>query len=266
MQPVKTGVFLTLWAYRAALCVWFKPPYCTRSNLYHFHVGVATLLEKIVTVLTLACTVNSIFLHSPSKYFGEDLSIEKFKMYHPDFIRYLRNRWANYLQSRRTEWKHGSSLKSESTNTDLFMLCVFSCFRFLRSPSLKKFWNIYRPTTGAVMLLAALHTCSKVEFTSTAYFCQPAVYSLTSLYLPDTVRMFWLSCWPCKCTFLWRCVVIVLIMTRSNQFCGSAFRKHEVVLFLYLSNHWQVPTEPKHVMTLKTAFSPVWQEWKIRWK
>ncbi|XP_045924723.1 alpha-N-acetylgalactosaminide alpha-2,6-sialyltransferase 2 isoform X1 [Micropterus dolomieu] len=62
----------------------------------------------------------------PSKYFGEDLSIEKFKMYHPDFIRYLRN-------------------------------------RFLRSPSLKKFRNIYRPTTGAVMLLAALHTCSKVS-------------------------------------------------------------------------------------------------------
>lgn len=36
------------------------------------------------------CHVSS---HSPSKYFGADVSSEKLKMYHPDFIRYLRNRW-----------------------------------------------------------------------------------------------------------------------------------------------------------------------------
>ncbi|KAM7381109.1 hypothetical protein PAMA_012106 [Pampus argenteus] len=63
----------------------------------------------------------------PSKYFGKDVSAEKLKMYHPDFIRYLRN-------------------------------------RFLRSNALKtKYKDIYRPSTGAVMLLAALHTCDKVS-------------------------------------------------------------------------------------------------------
>ncbi|XP_041818358.1 alpha-N-acetylgalactosaminide alpha-2,6-sialyltransferase 2 [Chelmon rostratus] len=63
----------------------------------------------------------------PTKYFGEDVSAEKLKMYHPDFIRYLRN-------------------------------------RFLRSNALKtRYKDIYRPSTGAVMLLAALHTCDKVS-------------------------------------------------------------------------------------------------------
>uniref|UniRef100_UPI0037E98A45 alpha-N-acetylgalactosaminide alpha-2,6-sialyltransferase 2 n=1 Tax=Semicossyphus pulcher TaxID=241346 RepID=UPI0037E98A45 len=63
----------------------------------------------------------------PTKYFGQDVSAEKLKMYNPDFIRYIRN-------------------------------------RFLRSKVLKGHHkNIYRPSTGAVMLLAALHTCDKVS-------------------------------------------------------------------------------------------------------
>ncbi|CAN9508649.1 unnamed protein product [Ophioblennius macclurei] len=64
---------------------------------------------------------------SPFTYFGKDVSAEKLKMYHPDFIRYLRN-------------------------------------RFLRSTVLKtKYKDIYRPSTGATMLLAALHTCDQVN-------------------------------------------------------------------------------------------------------
>ncbi|XP_063077995.1 alpha-N-acetylgalactosaminide alpha-2,6-sialyltransferase 2-like [Engraulis encrasicolus] len=64
---------------------------------------------------------------TPPTYFGENPSVEKFKMYHPDFIRYLRN-------------------------------------RFLRSSVLKgRYKDIYRPSTGAVMLLAALHTCDQVS-------------------------------------------------------------------------------------------------------
>nr|XP_046232929.1 alpha-N-acetylgalactosaminide alpha-2,6-sialyltransferase 2 [Scatophagus argus]XP_046232930.1 alpha-N-acetylgalactosaminide alpha-2,6-sialyltransferase 2 [Scatophagus argus] len=63
----------------------------------------------------------------PSKYFGEDVSADKLKMYHPDFIRYLRNRF----------------LRSNALNT--------------------RYKDIYRPSTGAVMLLAALHTCDKVS-------------------------------------------------------------------------------------------------------
>lgn len=64
---------------------------------------------------------------SPSMYFGEDVSAEKLKMYHPDFIRYLRNRF----------------LRSHAMNT--------------------KYRDIYRPSTGATMLLAALHTCDQVD-------------------------------------------------------------------------------------------------------
>ncbi|XP_073723227.1 alpha-N-acetylgalactosaminide alpha-2,6-sialyltransferase 2-like isoform X2 [Misgurnus anguillicaudatus] len=63
----------------------------------------------------------------PPKFFGENVTVESFKMYHPDFIRYLRNRFL-----------HSSRLKTYA----------------------KKF---YRPTTGAVMLLAALHTCDEVD-------------------------------------------------------------------------------------------------------
>ncbi|KAM6951515.1 alpha-N-acetylgalactosaminide alpha-2,6-sialyltransferase 2 [Aplochiton taeniatus] len=64
---------------------------------------------------------------SPPSYFGKNVTAEKLKMYHPDFIRYLRN-------------------------------------RFLRSRALKtKYKDIYRPSTGAVMLLAAVHTCDQVS-------------------------------------------------------------------------------------------------------
>ncbi|KAJ3607344.1 hypothetical protein NHX12_024395 [Muraenolepis orangiensis] len=58
---------------------------------------------------------------NPSTYFGEDASTEKLKIFHPDFVRYLRNRF------------------------------------------LPRFRDIYRPTTGCVMLLAALHTCDQVN-------------------------------------------------------------------------------------------------------
>ncbi|XP_030389800.1 alpha-N-acetylgalactosaminide alpha-2,6-sialyltransferase 2-like isoform X4 [Gopherus evgoodei] len=63
----------------------------------------------------------------PEQYFGKHLRAEKFKMFHPDFIRYVRN-------------------------------------RFLRSSILDTpQWRLYRPSTGAVMLLAALHTCDEVS-------------------------------------------------------------------------------------------------------
>lgn len=47
------------------------------------------------------------------------------------------------------------------------------CFllRFLRSSTLKtKYKDIYRPSTGAVMLLAALHTCDQVDTPPPALF------------------------------------------------------------------------------------------------
>ncbi|XP_056627304.1 alpha-N-acetylgalactosaminide alpha-2,6-sialyltransferase 2 [Triplophysa dalaica] len=64
---------------------------------------------------------------NPPKYFGEDVTVEKFKIYHPDFTRYLRNRFL-----------HSGLLRTGA----------------------KRF---YRPSTGAVMLLAAIHTCDQVD-------------------------------------------------------------------------------------------------------
>ncbi|XP_030195734.1 alpha-N-acetylgalactosaminide alpha-2,6-sialyltransferase 2 [Gadus morhua] len=64
---------------------------------------------------------------TPPKYFGEDATAEKLKMLHPDFVRYLRN-------------------------------------RFFTAQTLKKrYREIFRPSTGSVMLLAALHTCDQVS-------------------------------------------------------------------------------------------------------
>nr|XP_033817610.1 alpha-N-acetylgalactosaminide alpha-2,6-sialyltransferase 2-like [Geotrypetes seraphini] len=63
----------------------------------------------------------------PSYYFGQNLSTEKFKMLHPDFMRYLRN-------------------------------------RFLWDPVLNtEDRDVYRVSTGAAMLLAAVHVCDQVS-------------------------------------------------------------------------------------------------------
>ncbi|KAJ1130273.1 hypothetical protein NDU88_008627 [Pleurodeles waltl] len=63
----------------------------------------------------------------PQSYFGPEASAHKFKILHPDFIKYL---------------------------TD----------RFLKSNLLKsQYANLYMPSTGALMLLTALHTCDQVS-------------------------------------------------------------------------------------------------------
>ncbi|XP_069786043.1 alpha-N-acetylgalactosaminide alpha-2,6-sialyltransferase 2 isoform X2 [Narcine bancroftii] len=61
----------------------------------------------------------------PQDLFGGNVKPEKIKMYHPDFIRYIRNRF----------------LKAN----------------ILKSPHRA----IYRPTTGATMLMAAIHSCDQ---------------------------------------------------------------------------------------------------------
>ncbi|XP_028675928.2 alpha-N-acetylgalactosaminide alpha-2,6-sialyltransferase 2 isoform X2 [Erpetoichthys calabaricus] len=65
--------------------------------------------------------------NQPPRYFGKNVTVEKFKMFHPDFIRYIRNR---FLQSKILKSRHK---------------------------------DLYRPSTGAVMLLAAVHTCDEVS-------------------------------------------------------------------------------------------------------
>ncbi|KAL1779188.1 alpha-N-acetylgalactosaminide alpha-2,6-sialyltransferase 2 [Sigmodon hispidus] len=63
----------------------------------------------------------------PHTYFGPKTSADKFKLLHPDFIRYLTQRF----------------LKSKLMNT--------------------QFGDMYMPTTGALVLLTALHTCDQVS-------------------------------------------------------------------------------------------------------
>ncbi|KAM5308292.1 alpha-N-acetylgalactosaminide alpha-2,6-sialyltransferase 2 isoform 4-T4 [Glossophaga mutica] len=63
----------------------------------------------------------------PQTYFGPEASPRKFKLLHPDFISYLTERF----------------LKSKLMNTN--------------------FGDLYMPSTGALMLLTALHTCDQVS-------------------------------------------------------------------------------------------------------
>nr|XP_056716057.1 alpha-N-acetylgalactosaminide alpha-2,6-sialyltransferase 2 [Euleptes europaea] len=63
----------------------------------------------------------------PQKYFGSEASVGKFKLLHPEFLHYLTERF----------------LRSEILNT--------------------QFGHLYMPSTGALMLLTALHTCDQVS-------------------------------------------------------------------------------------------------------
>ncbi|XP_053562667.1 alpha-N-acetylgalactosaminide alpha-2,6-sialyltransferase 2-like [Bombina bombina] len=85
----------------------------------------------------------------PSDFFGDNITMEHFKILHPDFMRYLRN-------------------------------------RFLWTPILNtKHRNIYRPTTGASMLLAAVHTCDQVS----AYgFITPNYAKFSDHYFDTTYK------------------------------------------------------------------------------
>ncbi|XP_035198537.1 alpha-N-acetylgalactosaminide alpha-2,6-sialyltransferase 1 isoform X2 [Oxyura jamaicensis] len=63
----------------------------------------------------------------PRDRFDDDFTLDKYLVVHPDFLRYMKN-------------------------------------RFLKSESLKKnYWRLYRPTTGAFLLLTALHLCDRVS-------------------------------------------------------------------------------------------------------
>ncbi|OXB57844.1 hypothetical protein ASZ78_008279 [Callipepla squamata] len=63
----------------------------------------------------------------PRERFDEDFTMNKYLVTHPDFLRYLKN-------------------------------------RFLKSKNLQRpYWRLYRPTTGAFLLLTALHLCDRVS-------------------------------------------------------------------------------------------------------
>ncbi|XP_027741913.1 alpha-N-acetylgalactosaminide alpha-2,6-sialyltransferase 1 isoform X1 [Empidonax traillii] len=63
----------------------------------------------------------------PRQKFDKDFTMDRYLVVHPDFLRYMKN-------------------------------------RFLKSKSLEKqYWRLYRPTTGAFLLLTALHLCDRVS-------------------------------------------------------------------------------------------------------
>ncbi|NXK90462.1 SIA7A sialyltransferase, partial [Formicarius rufipectus] len=63
----------------------------------------------------------------PRQKFDQDFTMDRYLVVHPDFLRYMKN-------------------------------------RFLKSKSLEKpYWRLYRPTTGAFLLLTALHLCDRVS-------------------------------------------------------------------------------------------------------
>ncbi|XP_058417695.1 alpha-N-acetylgalactosaminide alpha-2,6-sialyltransferase 1 [Diceros bicornis minor] len=67
------------------------------------------------------------FRHRPQEAFQEDLQLDRYLLLHPDLIRYMKNRF----------------LRSKTLNT--------------------AHWRIYRPTTGALLLLTALQLCDQVS-------------------------------------------------------------------------------------------------------
>uniref|UniRef100_A0A8D0GQF0 alpha-N-acetylgalactosaminide alpha-2,6-sialyltransferase n=1 Tax=Sphenodon punctatus TaxID=8508 RepID=A0A8D0GQF0_SPHPU len=68
-----------------------------------------------------------IYGRKPRERFEEAFDLDRYHVIHPDFLRYMKN-------------------------------------RFLRSKNLdRSYWRIYRPTTGAFLLLTALHLCDRVS-------------------------------------------------------------------------------------------------------
>ncbi|XP_055098117.1 alpha-N-acetylgalactosaminide alpha-2,6-sialyltransferase 1 isoform X1 [Symphalangus syndactylus] len=67
------------------------------------------------------------FRHRPQEAFREALHMDRYLLLHPDFLRYMKNR---FLRSKTLDGAH---------------------------------WRIYRPTTGALLLLTALHLCDQVS-------------------------------------------------------------------------------------------------------
>ncbi|XP_034360104.1 alpha-N-acetylgalactosaminide alpha-2,6-sialyltransferase 1-like [Arvicanthis niloticus] len=84
-------------------------------------------LEAMFLNQTMANTKLSWFRHRPQEAFRDALDLDRYLLLHPDFLRYMKNR---FLRSKTLDTAH---------------------------------WRIYRPTTGALLLLTALHLCDKVS-------------------------------------------------------------------------------------------------------
>ncbi|KAL0594793.1 Alpha-N-acetylgalactosaminide alpha-2,6-sialyltransferase 1 [Plecturocebus cupreus] len=84
-------------------------------------------LEALLMNQTLMSNNLFWFRHRPQEAFREALQMDRYLVLHPDFLRYVKNR---FLRSKTLDGAH---------------------------------WRIYRPTTGALLLLTALQLCDQVS-------------------------------------------------------------------------------------------------------
>ncbi|XP_065765998.1 alpha-N-acetylgalactosaminide alpha-2,6-sialyltransferase 1 [Muntiacus reevesi] len=84
-------------------------------------------LEALLLNQTMASKNLFWFRRRPQEAFQEALQLDRYLLLHPDLLRYMKNRF----------------LRSETLNT--------------------AHWRIYRPTTGALLLLTALQLCDQVS-------------------------------------------------------------------------------------------------------
>ncbi|XP_059734605.1 alpha-N-acetylgalactosaminide alpha-2,6-sialyltransferase 1 isoform X2 [Bos taurus] len=84
-------------------------------------------LEALLLNRTLTSRNLSWFRRRPQEAFQEALQLDRYLLLHPDLLRYMKNRF----------------LRSKTLNT--------------------AHWRIYRPTTGALLLLTALQLCDQVS-------------------------------------------------------------------------------------------------------
>ncbi|XP_007186032.1 alpha-N-acetylgalactosaminide alpha-2,6-sialyltransferase 1 [Balaenoptera acutorostrata] len=84
-------------------------------------------LEALLLNQTLVTKNLSWFRRRPQEAFREGLQLDRYLLLHPDLLRYMKNRF----------------LRSKTLNT--------------------VHWRIYRPTTGALLLLTALQLCDQVS-------------------------------------------------------------------------------------------------------
>uniref|UniRef100_A0A673VDH6 alpha-N-acetylgalactosaminide alpha-2,6-sialyltransferase n=1 Tax=Suricata suricatta TaxID=37032 RepID=A0A673VDH6_SURSU len=84
-------------------------------------------LQALLLNQSLEKTGLSWFRHRPQVAFGGDPPLDRYLLPHPDLLRYMKNR---FLRSKTLDTVH---------------------------------WRIYRPTTGALLLLTALQLCDKVS-------------------------------------------------------------------------------------------------------
>uniref|UniRef100_A0A8C9PWX2 alpha-N-acetylgalactosaminide alpha-2,6-sialyltransferase n=1 Tax=Spermophilus dauricus TaxID=99837 RepID=A0A8C9PWX2_SPEDA len=97
------------------------------EDIRYLHFLEGTRDYEWLEALLLNQTLQRKSLHRPQEAFREALQLDRYLLLHPDFLRYMKNR---FLRSKTLDGSH---------------------------------WRIYRPTTGALLLLTALHLCDKVS-------------------------------------------------------------------------------------------------------